>query len=48
MVDPENASLTVLELDSGTYVERAVVCGDEVFVAEQPFPVKVAPGELSR
>lgn len=48
MVDPEHASLTVLELDGGTYVERAVVCGDEVFVAERPFPVKVVPGELSR
>jgi len=31
MVDPENASLTVLELEGGRYVERAVVGGDEVF-----------------
>ncbi len=48
MVDPDNTSLTVLELEGGRYVERAVVGRDEVFEAEVPFPVKVVPGEVSR
>lgn len=46
MFDPQNAKLTVLELEDRGYVERAVVSGDEVFEAELPFPVKVAPAEL--
>jgi Uma2 family endonuclease len=35
--DPEDESLTVLELVGGRYMERAVVKGDDVFEAELPF-----------
>ena len=46
--EPEAAVLTVLELVSGRYIERAVVKDDEVFEAELPFPVRVVPAELVR
>jgi Uma2 family endonuclease len=48
MLDPEDTTLTVLELEGGRYVERAAVRGDEVFEAEVPFAVKVVPAELIR
>ncbi|MEU4289674.1 hypothetical protein AB0E63_15730 [Kribbella sp. NPDC026596] len=48
MFDPQQARLTVLELENGSYVERALVSGDEVFEAELPFPVKVVPADLIR
>lgn len=48
MFDPQQAKLTVLELEHRRYVERAVVSGDQVFEAEVPFPVKVVPGVVSR
>ncbi|MEU4604398.1 Uma2 family endonuclease [Kribbella sp. NPDC023972] len=48
MLSPQDATLTVLELEDGLYVERAVVCGDEAFEAEVPFPVKVVPAEVIR
>jgi Uma2 family endonuclease len=48
MFDPRRARLTVLELESGRYVERALVRADQVFEAEIPFPVKVAPADLIR
>jgi Uma2 family endonuclease len=44
--DPEDAVLTVLELENGRYVERAVVRADEAFEAELPFGVRVVPAEL--
>lgn len=44
--DPEDEVLTVLELVDGTYVERAVVKGDDVFEAELPFAVRIVPSEL--
>lgn len=46
MLDAEEARLTVLELENGRYVERAVVSGNEVFEAERPFSVRVVPCEL--
>jgi Uma2 family endonuclease len=48
MFDPKEAKLTVLELEDARYVERGVFSGHDVFEAELPFPVKVAPSELSR
>jgi Uma2 family endonuclease len=44
--DPEDIALTVLELENGRYVERAMVKDDEAFEAEVPFGVRVVPGEL--
>jgi Uma2 family endonuclease len=46
MLDPSKEQLTVLELVSGAYVERAVVVGKDVFEAELPFPVRVVPADL--
>ena len=46
LVDPEDPSLTVLELEEGRYVERAMVAGDEAFRATVPFPVTVVPARL--
>jgi Uma2 family endonuclease len=48
MFDPDEARLTVLELEEGEYVERAIVRGDEVFEAEIPFAMKVVPAALIR
>jgi Uma2 family endonuclease len=48
MFDMEHTTLTVLELEGGRYVERTFVTGDEVFVAEIPFPVKLVPKEIIR
>lgn len=42
LVDPEEPSLTVLELDeTGRYVETRRVSGDEVLRVERPFPVEI-------
>ena len=46
IVDPEAEVLTVLELEDGRYVERAVVKGDDAFDAQLPFPVRVVQSEL--
>ncbi|WBQ07067.1 hypothetical protein [Kribbella sp. CA-293567] len=48
MSEPELETLTVLELVSGRYVERAMVKGDEAFDAVVPFSVRVVPAELVR
>lgn len=46
LVDPDEPSLTVLELEHGRYVEKALVAGDEPFHATFPFPVTVIPARL--
>ncbi|MEU4394679.1 Uma2 family endonuclease [Kribbella sp. NPDC023855] len=46
--DPDAEILTVLELADGRYVERAVVKGDDAFVAQLPFAVRVVPSEVLR
>jgi Uma2 family endonuclease len=46
ILDAEEARLTVLELEGGRYVERAVVTGKDSFEAELPFPVRIIPGDL--
>jgi hypothetical protein len=45
MLDAEEGTLTVLEMEGGRYVERAVVAAGGVFEAEVPFAVRV---EVSR
>ncbi|MFG1909356.1 Uma2 family endonuclease [Kribbella sp. NPDC048928] len=45
--EPEEAVLTVLEVENGRYVEETYQ-GDEVFEARRPFPVRVVPAELVR
>ena len=44
--DPDHASLTVLELSDGRYVEVATVTGEGTWTATQPFPVEVRPAGL--
>ncbi len=48
LVDPEAASLTVLELVEGSYREVAVARGDVPLTVQHPFPVTVVPAELLR
>lgn len=45
--EPEEAVLTVLELNNGRYVEQ-MFKDDEVFEAQRPFPVRIVPAELVR
>ena len=46
--DPDKPSVTVLELESGRYVERACVEGDDAYEAALPFPVRIVPSRLAR
>jgi Uma2 family endonuclease len=48
MLDLRKKSLTVLELEAGGYVERAVAVGDEKVEVVSPFRVTVVPGRLIR
>ncbi|WP_238161205.1 Uma2 family endonuclease [Kribbella antibiotica] len=48
IVEPDEETLTVLELVDGLYVERDVVVGEKVFEATLPFPVQIVPAELTR
>lgn len=48
LVDPEDLTLTVLELEGSAYRQVAQVGGDEAFDASRPFPVRVVPARLSR
>jgi Uma2 family endonuclease len=46
LADPEHATVTVLELREGVYVEVANLQGDEAFEVSEPFPVRLVPAEL--
>lgn len=46
LVDPETLTVTVLELQEGTYREVAVVGGDEVVEVQRPFSVRIEPARL--
>jgi Uma2 family endonuclease len=46
VIDPDDPSLTVWELQDGLYVETGQVTGSEEFVAQTPFPVTVRPATL--
>ena len=48
LVDPDEPSLTVLELEAGSYREVARVTGEDPFEAIRPFPVRVVPADLVR
>jgi Uma2 family endonuclease len=50
LVDPDSdePSVTVLELVSGSSVERATVVGKQPFAVERPFPVTIVPADLVR
>jgi Uma2 family endonuclease len=45
--EPDEAVLTVLELENGRYVEQTFK-DDEVFETNRPFPVRIVPAELVR
>jgi Uma2 family endonuclease len=47
VVDPEEPSLLVLELQVGGYVEHARVRGDETATLSRPFEVTLAPSSLT-
>lgn len=44
--DPAKEELTLLELEGGNYVQRAVVTGKESFDTDLPFPVRIVPADL--
>lgn len=46
LVEPADASLTVLRLVEGRYEEAARVVGDSAYTTEDPFPVNVVPNQL--
>ncbi len=46
IVDPDEPSVTALELRDGRYVEAGRVVGDEVLALELPFPVRLCPQAL--
>ena len=48
LVDPDELSLTVLELVDGTYREAARVEGEGAYEASEPFFVRVVPADLVR
>lgn len=45
--EPDEAVLTVLELQDGRYVQQTFK-DDEAFEARRPFPVRIVPAELVR
>ncbi|MGH9068854.1 MAG: Uma2 family endonuclease [Acidimicrobiales bacterium] len=46
IVDPDEPSLTVLRLVGEGYQEEARVAGSDVYQADQPLSVRIAPAEL--
>lgn len=48
VVDPQSRSITVLELEGASYIERAVLTGDQTLTVERPFPVTLSCALLDR
>ena len=48
VVDVDAVSLTAGELRGESYAQVARVRGDEVFAADRPYPVALAPSSLIR
>jgi Uma2 family endonuclease len=48
LLDPEVPSLTVLDLQRGTYVQTGRATGHQPLVVQQPFAVTLVPAELVR
>lgn len=46
LVDPEEPSVTVLDLQDGVLVETGRVSGDEGLEVTQPFPMRIVPSQL--
>jgi len=46
LADPEEPSVTVLELQDGVLVEIGRAAGDEVLEVVRPFPMRIVPSEL--
>ncbi len=46
LVDPDEPSVTVLELEAGQYVERARVVGESVCEVHAPFELALVPARL--
>ena len=46
LVDPDVPSLTVLQLEDGRYVDKALVTENEVYEAAFPYPVAIVPAGL--
>ena len=46
IADPDEPSVTVLELEQGRYVEAARVVGDDVLEVSRPFALSLQPGRL--
>lgn len=44
--DPDEPSLTFLELSDGRYVETAKVTGEQTWTATLPFELTIRPGDL--
>lgn len=45
--EPSSPSITALELDDGgAYQQRCRACGDDEFVVDRPFPVRLRPADL--
>jgi len=48
VVDPDVPSITAWELHDGEYVEAASVVGDDAFVPDAPFAVRLVPADQVR
>jgi Uma2 family endonuclease len=46
IVDPDEPSVTALQLRDGCYVEAGRVAGDEVLALDLPYPVRLCPQAL--
>lgn len=46
VVDPDEPSLTVFELEGGAYRKVAQVAGDDGWEGTRPFPVHIGPARL--
>ena len=46
VVDPDERSLTVWQLEGGKYVEHARVTGDETCTLSRPFELTITPSRL--
>ncbi|MDP9183421.1 MAG: Uma2 family endonuclease [Actinomycetota bacterium] len=46
LVDPDEPSVTVLELRDGTYVEVARAVGEQECRVEHPYPLTIVPAQL--
>ncbi len=48
IVDPDEPSITVLELRDGRYVTVAQAAGDQPLTVDKPFPATIVPADLIR